>query len=238
LNASQASVSQWLAEIESAFGVRLFERGRQLKATAFVGPVLSLCQRTLDDVERTKFELDALQAGQAGRVSLGFQHGAGLSLVPKAVLRMKTQLPKLLVDLREDIAAMLWPRFLRRQHDILVVRLHDRAFAEGTVAKCFSTTCIRSSVHRTIPWPTKVLQAGAKLEATLGCCLQRARHCAAASTTRLLPLVWRRHRHGSKARRSQATSACWRVQACCRSFPVAWQKGSLPAGMSPCYRWH
>ena len=131
LNASQASVSLWLAEIESAFGVRLFERGRQLTATAFVGPVLSLCQRTLDDLERTKFELDALQAGQAGRVSIGFQLGAGLSLVLKAVLRMKTQLPKLLVDLRQDIAAMLWPRFLRRQHDILVLRLHDRAFAEG-----------------------------------------------------------------------------------------------------------
>jgi len=37
LNASQASVSQWLAEIESAFGARLFERGRQLTAAGFVG---------------------------------------------------------------------------------------------------------------------------------------------------------------------------------------------------------
>lgn len=131
LHASQASVSQWLAEIESAFSARLFERGRQLSPTPLLAPVLSLCQRVLDDLERATLELDALRAGQSGKVSIGFQHGVGLSLVPKAVLRIKAELPKLLVELRDDIAATLWPRFLNREHDILVLRLHDRAFAEG-----------------------------------------------------------------------------------------------------------
>ena len=41
--------------------------------------MLSLLDRRLDDLERTKLALDALRAGQGGTVSNGYQQGAGLS---------------------------------------------------------------------------------------------------------------------------------------------------------------
>ena len=40
-------MSQWLAEIEAAVDVRLFERGRQLKPTPHLAPVLRHARRVV-----------------------------------------------------------------------------------------------------------------------------------------------------------------------------------------------
>ena len=131
LDASQPSVSQWLMDIESALGVRLFIRGRQLAPTEFLEPALWHARRMLNDSRRLEAELAAIGAGSAGTVRIGAMHVAGPKLMPSAILRIKALVPQTRIQLIEDIAAGLWPRFERNELDILVTRLDERSFGRG-----------------------------------------------------------------------------------------------------------
>lgn len=131
LEITQPAVSQWLADIEAAAGVRLFERGRRLRATPLAAPILAHAERVLQDARRALAEVQALRSGGAGRVRIGAMPVAAAALVPAAVLRLREQSPGIEVSLVQDIAATLWPPFERDELDLLVTRLDARALASG-----------------------------------------------------------------------------------------------------------
>lgn len=131
LDITQPAVSQWLADIEAAAGVRLFERGQRLRPTPFAAPVLAHAGRVLQDVQRAFAELAVIRAGGAGLVRVGVMRVAAVSLVPAAVLRLHTQAPGVQLALVEDIAARLWDAFERNELDVLVTRLDTRVLGSG-----------------------------------------------------------------------------------------------------------
>lgn len=131
LDITQPAVSQWLADIESAAGAPLFERGRRLRPTAVAAPVIAHAERVLQDVRRTLAEVQAIRSGGSGRVRIGAMRVATATLVPEAVLRLRERAPGIELTLVEDIAATLWTRLERDELDLLVTRLDARALGSG-----------------------------------------------------------------------------------------------------------
>jgi len=131
LDMTQPAASQWLADIESAAGARLFERGRRLRPTAFAAPVLAHAERVLNDAQRVVDELDAIRSGGTGQVRLGMMQVAAASLVPTVALALRKTSPGIGLTVVEDVAAGLWARFERNELDMLVTRLDARALGSG-----------------------------------------------------------------------------------------------------------
>lgn len=131
LDITQPAVSQWLADIESACGVRLFERGRRLRPTPFAAPLLAHAERVLQDAQHTLAEVQAIRSGGSGRVRIGAMSVATAALVPAAVLRLHERSPGIELTLVQDIAATLWAQLERDEFDLLVTRLDARALGSG-----------------------------------------------------------------------------------------------------------
>lgn len=131
LDITQPAVSQWLADIEAAAGVRLFERGQGLRPTPYAATMLAHAERVLKDAERAIAEVASIRAGGSGRVRVGATQVATASLVPAAVLRLREQAPGIELSLAEDTVARLWTAFERNEVDLLVTRLDVRALGSG-----------------------------------------------------------------------------------------------------------
>lgn len=132
LDITQPAMSQWLADIESAAGARLFDRGRRLRPTAFAAPLIGHAERVLQDAHRTLAEVQAIRSGGSGRVRIGAMPVAAATLVPAAVLRLREQAPGIELTLVHDIAATLSSQLERGELDLLVTRLDARTLASGT----------------------------------------------------------------------------------------------------------
>lgn len=131
LDITQPAMSQWLADIEAAAGVRLFERGRRLRPTAYAAPLVAHAERVLQDARRTLAEVQAIRSGGSGRVRIGAMPVAAANLVPAAVLQLHAQAPGIELTLVHDIAATLWAQFERDGLDLLVTRLDARTLGSG-----------------------------------------------------------------------------------------------------------
>ena len=131
LDCGQPAVSQWLAEIEAAVGASLFVRGRQLKPTPQLAPVLRHAQRVVADSRRLAHELEAVSGGALGTVRIGSMVVANTELMPRALLRLRSAASPVRLEVVEDIAQGIWERFEQRGLDLIVGRLDERAFAAG-----------------------------------------------------------------------------------------------------------
>lgn len=128
LGTSQPAVSQWLAEIEAALGVTLFVRGRQIQPSPYLPVALRHARRMVADSRQLQQELASVAAGNLGTVRVGSMLVASVELLPCALLKIKAQPEPIRIDVVEDIAAGLWARFQRRELDMIVGRLDERAF--------------------------------------------------------------------------------------------------------------
>ena len=131
LGATQPAVSQWLAEIESALGVTLFVRGRQIRPTPFLAPVVRHARRMLADSHELRSELQAVADGAVGNVRVGVMLAAAVQVVPQMIVQLQSASVGPHLQVVEDIAAGLWARFERHELDLIVGRLDDRAFGVG-----------------------------------------------------------------------------------------------------------
>jgi len=131
LGITQPAVSQWLADIESALGDKLFERGQRLRARPVAAPVLAHAERALNDARRAMAEVNVVRAGGRGLVRIGAMQVAAASLLPTMVLRLREVAPGVDLTLVEDIATGLWGRFERNELDVLMTRLDARIARSG-----------------------------------------------------------------------------------------------------------
>ena len=131
LHLTQPAVSQQLAEIESALGVTLFERGRGLRPTPFGQATLRWAAETMAGARRLDAELQALREGASGRVRLGGCWSPRWSLVPRTVARLAVEDPGLRLVVHEDILQGLLPRLTDGDLDVVVGRIDDRVRNAG-----------------------------------------------------------------------------------------------------------
>lgn len=149
LEATQPAVSQWLAEIESALGVPLFLRGRQIQPTQFLAAAVRHARRIVTESHLLESELRAIAEGFFGRVRIGSMVVANANLIPRTLsnLRIHHQPPLQFVAV-EDTATGLWQRFEQDELDLLVCRLDERAYMPG-----ISCEVLFNDTHRVVAGP-------------------------------------------------------------------------------------
>lgn len=124
LSVTQPAVSRSLAEIESALGLRLFDRSpRGTTPTAYGEVVVRLARSVLADFDRTSDELSALASGVKGRTAVGAMVVATPVLLARAVALLKERSPQTTVLVEEGDLAALMPHLRSGEIDLVVGRL-------------------------------------------------------------------------------------------------------------------
>jgi|SRR5580658_1520520 DNA-binding transcriptional LysR family regulator len=126
LACTQSAVSQQIAEIEHRIGIRVLDR-RPVRVTE-AGRVLleaELAVRTATAIALQ--ELSALSEGRAGRVRLGAFASAAVSVVPRALARLRQTHPDIHVKLAQLETEMSYAQLLRGDLDLALTFDYDRA---------------------------------------------------------------------------------------------------------------
>ncbi|MBS0608875.1 MAG: LysR family transcriptional regulator, partial [Proteobacteria bacterium] len=121
---TQPAVSKTLAEIESLFGLPLFERStRGTEPTAAGASVVRFARSVLAGYERTRDEIAAEASGASGRASVGAMVSATPVLLAQAVERLKARSRRATVLIEEGDLAHLLPKLRLGELDLFLGRL-------------------------------------------------------------------------------------------------------------------
>lgn len=120
---TQPAASKLLQEIESIYGVPLFERtAHGIDITAYGEVLLYWARRGLATTGAAHAEVLALRQGSEGRVRVGFFPVAGTTLVPAAVARLRRTRPGIRIALQEGLETTLMPLLEAEQLDCVIGR--------------------------------------------------------------------------------------------------------------------
>jgi DNA-binding transcriptional LysR family regulator len=123
VNLTQPAASRLLRELSSDLHVTLFERiGRVLQPTAAGRALIRKSVGFIADLDRTQQELEALDEGLIGTVSIGAGVSSCYVIVPTAIKLLMDQSPKIAVSVREGPMNELLARLRAGQIDLLVGR--------------------------------------------------------------------------------------------------------------------
>ena len=124
LSITQPAVSKTLAEIESMFGLPLFERStRGTEPTAAGASVVRFARSVLAGFDRTRDEIAAEASGAIGRTSVGAMVAATPVLLAPAVERLKARSSRTTVLIDEGDLTRLLPKLRLGELDLFVGRL-------------------------------------------------------------------------------------------------------------------
>ncbi|CAD6559554.1 LysR substrate-binding domain-containing protein [Paraburkholderia metrosideri] len=139
-----SAVSKALSEIESALGVKLFERTvNGLRPTAYGECVVRHARVLLSGLGRVAEEIKALQTGQAGKVHIGALPSLIPTIMPKALVRLKQQSPHANVSIFEGPMTTLLQELRRGELDLVVGRLPNQSAMVGLQGKVLMYSQVR-----------------------------------------------------------------------------------------------
>ena len=111
---TQPGVSKAVRDLERDLGVALFERGnRGVTPTSYGEALVRHARRALAQLEHAAQEIDDLAHGAGGRVAVGTLLAASAWLLPRAIDRLRTERPRVIVDVVEGTNDRLQPMLLR-----------------------------------------------------------------------------------------------------------------------------
>lgn len=90
--------------------------------------------------------------GAQGLLRIGSMTGPSIGLLPRALLALRAAGTAPHFEVVEDIAQGLWERFARRELDLIVGRLDERAFAPGLAAEALYAEphCVVAGRHHAL----------------------------------------------------------------------------------------
>lgn len=129
---TQSAISKQIAEIEAGLGAVVVRRdGNRLVLTPIGQKLTARASDILQQIERTRHEIAALQGGLSGRVVLGAVTTVNAWLVPQAICLLKQRAPAVSIALEEDTADRLLPRLVDCSIDLAVIRMWHPVAHEG-----------------------------------------------------------------------------------------------------------
>ena len=136
LSVSQPAVSRMLGEVESMFGLALFERStRGTEPTASGKTIVRFARSVLAEYERTRDEISAVESGAAGRTRVGCMVVALPVLLADAVALLKKRSAQATVLVEEGDLTRLLPRLRLGELDLFVGRLEPGYAAPDLVTE-------------------------------------------------------------------------------------------------------
>jgi DNA-binding transcriptional LysR family regulator len=125
-NMTQPAASKMLSELEKLLGTTLFERlPRGVTPTPFGEIMIRRARAALAEMNLAHQEVMNLMSGLNGRVAVGTVLTPATDLLPAAVLRLKSQYPKLHVAIEVDTSKSLLARLRSGQLEMMVGRVLD-----------------------------------------------------------------------------------------------------------------
>ena len=129
-NMTQPAASKLLAELEDAFGVKLFERhARGVEPTRYGAIMVRHARAALSEISRAHDEILTLRSGLDGQAAIGTVTNPGTNLVPMALAAFKERSPLVRVTVELDFSKPLVERLLDGKLDMAVARILDRTSA-------------------------------------------------------------------------------------------------------------
>ena len=123
---TQPAVTKAVRDLERDLGVQLFQRGNRGVTPSIYGDALVRhAQGVLAQLEHAAEEIDDLAHGAGGRVAIGTLLAASAWLLPKAIVRLRAERPRVVVDVVEGTNDRLQPMLLRGDLDMVVGRLSE-----------------------------------------------------------------------------------------------------------------
>ena len=105
LHIAQPALTQNIQQLESALGVELFHReSRHLRLTEAGQVFLAEAEQSLHQFEHAQKTAQRAARGEVGKLFLGFQSTAGLSLIPNLLQNFRTEFPEVEVTLFESVS--------------------------------------------------------------------------------------------------------------------------------------
>jgi len=138
-NLTQPAATRAISDLESAFGVVLFERShRGMTPTVFGDALIRHARQLLFDVQRAHEEIQALRSGSHGFVRIGALLSSAVRLLPMAIGRIKQRYPRLTVSVEQLPQPPLIRKVCEGSLDIILCR----RVTDADVARHLSQTVL------------------------------------------------------------------------------------------------
>lgn len=123
LNMTQPTATKLLQDLEATLGLSLFDRGRRgVRATIYGEVMIRHARLILNDLERTRLELESLASGATGRLRIGAVISAIPFLLARAVAALKRDQPRLDIAIEVGTSDALVPMLAKGELDVLLAR--------------------------------------------------------------------------------------------------------------------
>lgn len=151
---SQPAISKIIREVEHLFGTVLFERGRAGMVPNRVGEALiSRANALLNDIDRTRDEIEAIAAGHTGSLRLGVIAFIAPDMITRTLTRLAGENVSLATEIREGTTQPLVAQLMAKELDCVIGRYsfdHEAELDQQLVSEQRFAAVI-SRVHSTLP---------------------------------------------------------------------------------------
>jgi DNA-binding transcriptional LysR family regulator len=126
LQMTQPAASKQLKELEDLLNVRLFERRPHgMEPTLYGETMIRQARMALISLSLGHEDVAALKSGLTGRVTVGAIMSAAMTLMPRAIARVKQATPLMQVGVEFDTSNNLLDRLRRGTLDFLIARVNE-----------------------------------------------------------------------------------------------------------------
>lgn len=130
LGVSTPSVSEVIADLEHALGVRLLDRSpRGVSPTAYGETLMRRGAAAFDELRQGINEIELLSDPTAGEVSLGCPESIA-TILPPIIAAFRRQCPRAVLGIDYEIATTFASRLRHRSLDVVLMRLRGRSLPE------------------------------------------------------------------------------------------------------------
>ncbi|WP_317204722.1 LysR family transcriptional regulator [Janthinobacterium sp.] len=124
LHMTQPAASKQLKDLEDMLDVELFERlPRGMRPTIYGETMIRHARMALTSLSLAHEDIVALKSGLAGQVEIGVIMAPSMSLLPRAISRVKEQAPQLRIGVQMETSNILLERLRRGSLDFMVGRI-------------------------------------------------------------------------------------------------------------------
>ncbi|MFY9137463.1 LysR substrate-binding domain-containing protein [Zwartia sp.] len=128
MHMTQSAMSHWLSDLEEMAGIQLVVRERRIRLTDAGEAFRRFAIRVLGDVARSNEELQSIISGEPETLRIGSVSAGTAGLVPKAIVTFQSQNSRVAVRLEENTLTGLIESLEKRELDVLVGALDERAY--------------------------------------------------------------------------------------------------------------
>jgi len=134
LHMTQPAASKQIKDLEEMLDVRLFERlPRGMEPTMFGETMIRHARMALTSLALAHDDIVALKAGLAGQVEVGVIMTPAMSLLPRAIARVKEKAPMLRIGAHMEASNVLVDRLQRGTLDFMIGRIMEKENSAGLI---------------------------------------------------------------------------------------------------------